>query len=165
MIVRRTKSLKGALYLRQNSNSVRGYSSSNVLSLNRIFVEKEELKYGVDGEGLTVSLQSPDERFLHMRDILKLKVGDVMKMGVLDVGITDNATVLSKTNDEVAISLGKSCDIMATPKPPVDLILAFPRPARLSWLFPVVSSLGIGRISLVRAAKTEKGYMGKSPCS
>lgn len=139
---------------------VRHLHQTKCLLLNRIFVEKSELCVDSNLQQV-ISLQSTDERFQHLENILKLKIGDRVKMGVVDAGITDSATIQDKTGSEMTINMGKVKDLRATPKPPIDLILAFPRPARLTWLFPVISSLGVGRISLIRAAKTEKGYMGK----
>ena len=149
--------------------------------LNRILVEKEEINdKAAKGEDDTLEevdfadkqnkkkikknvvsfMQQNDERFFHMQQILKVQVGEVLKMGVVDRGITDQAKVISVSKHEIQVDMGDESSWRIPPKPPIDLILAFPRPARLAWLFPVVSSLGVGRILLIKAAKTEKGYLG-----
>lgn len=109
-------------------------------------------------------MQQNDERFFHMQQILKVQVGETLKMGVVDRGITDQAKVISVSKHEIQVDMGDESSWRIPPKPPIDLILAFPRPARLAWLFPVVSSLGVGRILLIKAAKTEKGYLGHFVC-
>jgi delta-aminolevulinic acid dehydratase/porphobilinogen synthase len=77
---------------------VRYYHCTKRLSLNRIFVERSEIVSAEDVEKMqTVCLQSPDDRFQHINNILKIGVGDVIKMGVIDAGITDRATVIDKT--------------------------------------------------------------------
>jgi 16S rRNA U1498 N3-methylase RsmE len=166
MFIPRTLSVRARPYIREasilprlinNQTTVRHYHPTAGLYLNRIFVEKSEVC--VDEE--TVILKSPDDRFQHIDSILKIQENDMIKMGVIDCGVTDTATVVEKTDDSVTINIGSVNNLTVTPKPSIDIILAFPRPARLTWLFPVISSLGVGRISLIRAAKTEKGYMGK----
>jgi 16S rRNA U1498 N3-methylase RsmE len=142
----------------------RPYHTTTSSLLNRIFVDTTEVITSAKNIQ-TVTLQSPDDRFHHIDNILKLRSGDILKLGVLDVGVTDKAIVADKTDCSVIINLGPASDLIATHRPPIDLILAFPRPARLTWLFPVISSLGVGRISLIRAAKTEKGYMGENESS
>lgn len=144
--------------------SIRFFHATNALTLNRIFVERLEVCTESEYSQL-ITFPTSDDRFQHMDKILKIQAGDIIKMGVVDEGITDTAKVVEKNEREVVIDLGSDMDLHATPRPPIDLILAFPRPARLTWLFPVISSLGVGRISLIRAAKTEKGYMGKSNCN
>lgn len=139
---------------------VRSYHTTKLLELNRIFVDRSEVCTNAS-DIQVISFQSSDDRFQHIENILKVQVGDTIKMGVVGSGITDAATLVAKTDDIVTIHLGKPSDLTPTPRPVVDLIMAFPRPARLTWLFPVISSLGVGRISLIRAAKTEKGYMGE----
>ena len=142
--------------------AVRYYRRTPSCELNRIFADKSELHTtSEDADVQMISLHSTDYRFQHLVNILKIGVGDHIKMGVIDGGITDRARITVKTEERMTMNIGKSTDLSLTPKPHIDLILAFPRPARLTWLFPVISSLGVGRISLIRAAKTEKGYMGK----
>ena len=78
------------------------------LALNRIFCEHEELQpplYHQDDQQLQqiqqeeqsrmVHFPKADYRFEHIRDILKLKPGDNLKIGVLDVGCTDAAGIQS----------------------------------------------------------------------
>jgi 16S rRNA U1498 N3-methylase RsmE len=44
--------------------------------------------------------------------------------------------------------------------PPVDLIMACPRPLRLERLLPVVTSIGVRNLAIVGAEKVEKGFFG-----
>ena len=75
------------------------------LALNRIFCEREEVQPPLYPQDAQLSQPQPQEqsrmvhfpkadyRFEHIRDILKLKPGDNLKIGVIDVGCTDAAGI------------------------------------------------------------------------
>jgi 16S rRNA (uracil1498-N3)-methyltransferase len=65
------------------------------------------------------------------------------------------ATVL-----EDSPQLKLSCDLTGpiSPRPRIDLLLAMPRPKVMNRLWPVLSSLGVGRVLISNAWKTERNY-------
>lgn len=130
------------------------------LGLNRIFCELEELDPKDASEAQAVHFPKNDYRFDHIRTILKLNAGDNLKVGVLDVGSTDEAQIIDITDDGVHISLGEKEQWWASLRPTVDLILAVPRPLRLERILPVVSCIGVGRLVLVGASKVQADYFG-----
>jgi RsmE family RNA methyltransferase len=115
--------------------------------MNRIILTSDEC-----GSDSTVTLT--DERAEHIRTVLKARVGDDVRTGVLDglIGISrvermdKKAVVLRTQHNEKA------------PEPWFDLILAAPRPKVLKRLWPQLAALGAGRIVILNAFKVEKCY-------
>lgn len=60
----------------------------------------------------------------------------------------------------MTLSLGRKSLLTTVEVPPVDLILACPRPLRFERLIPVVSSMGVGSLVVVGGEKVEKGFFG-----
>ena len=134
-------------------------SSSSILYLNRIFFEEHESS--VDPRNRTLTrLHASDDRSVHITTILKSAVGDRLKVGILDRGITDSAELIQSNDEGLTFDLGSSQDIKSCCRPNVDLILAVPRPLRLERLLPVIASQGVGKVVLVGADKVEKDYFG-----
>ena len=115
--------------------------------MNRILFESQEIQ--PDG---TVTFA--DGRAVHVRDVLKSKAGDTLKIGVIN-GSAGTGRVLAITAD--AVQLAATLDAVA-PEPWVDLLLAVPRPKVLKRLWSQLAALGVGRIALVNAARVERTY-------
>lgn len=137
--------------------------------LNRVLFDLEEVLLPMDPRDdyddapMIVRLQAGDGRAMHIRNILKLKVGEAFRCGVLNVGMTNHAAVTcdgSGDRDELTINLGRRKDMYCNVKPAVDIILATPRPQKLERLIPIISCLGVGSIILIDAKKVVKDYFG-----
>lgn len=115
--------------------------------MNRIILTSDELLS--DG---TVTLT--DERADHIRTVLKVRVGDDVRTGVLN-GLIGTSRV--ERLDEQTVVLRAQHDEQA-PEPWFDLILAAPRPKVLKRLWPQLAALGAGRIVILNAFKVEKCY-------
>lgn len=115
--------------------------------MNRIILTSDEVRS--DG---TVTLT--DERAEHIRTVLKARVGDDVRTGVLN-GLIGTSRV--ERMDEQAVVLRTQHDGQA-PEPWFDLILAAPRPKVLKRLWPQLAALGAGRIVILNAFKVEKCY-------
>ena len=115
--------------------------------MNLILLEPEEI--GADGMAALAG-----ERARHVREVLKAEPGDTIRAGVVD-GPMGTATVVA---DGRGIRL--KCDFGGEPPsiPRVDLLLAMPRPKTMNRLWPVLASLGVGRIIVANAWKTERNY-------
>ena len=86
-----------------------------------------------------------------------------VQVGVLGVGVNDFGRVCSVGEGGFRLSLGARTELRADglkASPPIDLILAVPRPQRLERLIPVISSMGVRRIRLVGGTKVEKAFFG-----
>lgn len=115
--------------------------------MNLILLEPEEI--GADG---TAVLRGPRAR--HVREVLKAAPGHAIRIGVID-GPAGTATVAAD-GPEMRVQ----CDLDGgiPPVPRVDLLLAMPRPKVMNRLWPVLAALGVGRILVSNAWKTERCY-------
>ncbi len=115
--------------------------------MNRIILTADELH--PDG---TVTLT--DARAEHIRTVLKARVGDDVRTGVLN-GLIGTSRV--ERLEEQAVVLRTQHGEQA-PEPWFDVILAAPRPKVLKRLWPQLAALGAGRIVILNAFKVEKCY-------
>ena len=115
--------------------------------MNLILLEPDE----IHAEGLAVLA---GKRARHVREVLKAAEGGRIRIGVVD-GPTGTATVTEEGDP-----LRLECDLTdpVPPIPGVDLLLAMPRPKVMNRLWPVLASLGVGRILISNAWKTERSY-------
>lgn len=87
--------------------------------------------------------------------VLKVAPGQEVCVGVLD-GPRGVGTVWSLT--EKTIELRCKLELQIPPRPPVDLLLALPRPKVMRRLWAQIAALGVGRIILTNAARVERNY-------
>jgi 16S rRNA (uracil1498-N3)-methyltransferase len=115
--------------------------------MNLILLEPDEIQT----EGMAVLT---GKRARHVREVLKAAPGEEIRVGVVD-GAMGIATIL-----EDAKQLRLQCILTdkVPPAPRVDLLLAMPRPKVMNRLWPVLASLGVGRILVSNAWKTERNY-------
>lgn len=115
--------------------------------MNLILLEPDELQ--ADGTAVLSG-----RRAQHVREVLQAKRGKEIRVGVVD-GPFGTATVVA-TGPELRLSCAMSNEV--PPVPRVDLLLALPRPKTMNRLWPVLASLGVGRILVSNAWKTERCY-------
>src|SRR6185437_3801856 len=65
-------------------------------------------------------------------------------------------TVMSATNGRVTMQCVFDAD--APPRPPVDVLLAVPRPKVMRRLWAQLAALGVGQIILTNAERVERPY-------
>lgn len=115
--------------------------------MNLLLVEPEE----VDAHG-EVTVRGP--RAAHLVSVLRVREGQSVRAGVVD-GAIGHADVRSVESGRVRLAL-RLGDV--PPRPPIDLVLAVPRPKVLKRLWAPLASLGVGRIWLTNAEKVERFY-------
>jgi RsmE family RNA methyltransferase len=114
--------------------------------MNRILYRADE-----PVEGL-ITLR--DARADHIRNVLRAKPGDTLRLGRLNGPL---ATGVIKTLDAQSVTLRLTEG--ETPEPPrTDLLLALPRPKVLRRLLPQIAALGVRRLFLTNAARVERPY-------
>ena len=115
--------------------------------MNLILLESEEIQ--ADGTAVLTG-----KRARHVREVLRAAEGEAIRVGVID-GAMGTATIL-----EDAKQLRLQCALAGglPPVPRVDVLLAMPRPKVMNRLWPVLAALGVGRILVSNAWKTERNY-------
>ena len=93
----------------------------------------------------------------HLANVLRVAPGDRVRVGVLD-GSRGTGEVRSVGGGTVALH----CEFEASvpQRPPVDLLLALPRPKVMRRLWAQLAALGVGRIVLTNAERVERDYFG-----
>ena len=94
-------------------------------------------------------------RFCHVRDILRAKPGDTIKVGLLN-GARGSAVISDFGED--CLDLQLACDKPAPAKLPLTLILALPRPKAARRLCRTVAELGVQKLILLNSYRVEKSY-------
>ena len=96
-----------------------------------------------------------EEKSWHILNILKLKKGDKIRVGIIN-GKMGTGKILSTLTGRVTIEI--ECSIEAPRHPEIQLILAMPRPKVLRRILKSISSAGIKSIYLINCLKVEKSY-------
>lgn len=118
--------------------------------MNRLLVQRAEI--APDGR---FRLAADDPRARHLAEVLKAEPGARLKAGVVN-GLPGEADVLERE--------GGAWTLRFTPgegeDPPArwTLLLAMPRPQTLRKVLLAVPQLGVSRLLLVGAARTERSY-------
>ena len=124
--------------------------------MNIILLRQEELSGG------NFSFAKTDERFLHIKKVLKLGAGAVFKAGIIDgekgmAEITSFSDELLTARFTVADKADGGADDSVLP--PIRLILGFPRPIQLRRILRDVAGLGIEALYLTGTELGEKSYL------
>ena len=108
----------------------------------------------IDGDG---AVRLADARAAHIATVLRAEPGQQVRIGLLD-GPFGTATVTSVVPGGVSMRCVLDRD---TPlRPPVDLLLALPRPKVMRRLWSQLAALGVGQVILTNAARVERDYFG-----
>ena len=116
--------------------------------MNLILLRPEE----VNGEGVAVLT---DHRTVHIRQVLRIGEGETAAIGLLN-GPRGRATVHAIDEEKVVLSC--VLDQPPGPPPPIDLLLAMPRPKVMKRLWAQLAALGLRRVWITNAWKVEKCY-------
>ena len=121
--------------------------------MNLLLLEPDEIN-----SDATVVLS--DRRAEHLRKVLKVSPGKTLRAGILG-GAIGEATVEEATSEEAdAGRIRLRLDIPNAPaqRPPLDLIVALPRPQALHRVVQSAAVLGVGELALCNSWKVEKSY-------
>jgi RsmE family RNA methyltransferase len=116
--------------------------------MNRILFQADEVAAG----GHVVLT---DDRADHILTVLRSALHDTIRVGILN-GPCGDGEIVALREDAVELA----CQFEATPPelPPIDLLLAMPRPKVMKRLWAPLASLGLGRIIITNAARVERNY-------
>ncbi len=116
--------------------------------MNRILFKVDEVS--ADGRMVLVGGRAD-----HIRNVLRSSLHDTVRVGILN-GPCGEGEILALTEASVELA----CRFESEPPevPPVDLLLALPRPKVMKRLWAPLASLGVGRIIITNAARVERNY-------
>jgi len=96
-------------------------------------------------------------RAAHALHVLGAAPGRDLRIGVID-GPMGTAAVMTIDRARGSLVLDVRLNAPPPPCPPVDLLLALPRPKVMQRLWAQLAALGVGRIILTNAARVERDY-------
>jgi RsmE family RNA methyltransferase len=96
-----------------------------------------------------------DRRARHLLRVLRVTPGQYVRVGIVDGPLGQG--IVERTSDD-AVELRCTFDEAMPSRPPVDLLLALPRPKVLQRLWAQLAALGVGHIALTNAEKVERDY-------
>jgi len=103
-------------------------------------------------------LRLTDIRAEHIVKVLKSDVGETVRVGLINGGKgTGTITSMGKKRP-FSVELELNISNCSTEIPPLDLILALPRPIMLKRILTQVTALGVGTIHLIHANRVEKSF-------
>lgn len=117
--------------------------------MNLILLEAREA--GADGMA-----RVEGARGRHIREVLKAGVGAMVRIGLVD-GPKGTGTVEGFEGTD-GVRLRCAWEAAAPERPRTDLWLAMPRPKVMRRLWAELAAVGVGRIWILRARKTERCY-------
>lgn len=96
-----------------------------------------------------------DRRFLHIHTVHKPKIGDSLKVGLIN-GMLGQARVtdLSDSSIELKVTLDKQ----PPSKLPATLVLALPRPKMLKRILQTIAAMGVKELYLINSYRVDKSY-------
>jgi 16S rRNA (uracil1498-N3)-methyltransferase len=132
--------------------------------VNLLLFEPAELGQGTSGHAADVTvtveaeveLAEDDRRARHLRDVLRVQPGQIVRAGAIR-GPTGRAEVVSV--DAGRVRLRVILDRPGGARPPIELILAVPRPKILPRVLETAASFGVACIDLVNAWRVERSYL------
>ena len=116
--------------------------------MNLILLDPDEV---ADNGTVTID----DGRAAHIRTVLKAMPGQSVQVGIID-GPRGAGTVQSVEGNRITLQCTFEPTVASIP--PVDLLLALPRPKVMKRLWAQLAAIGVGRILLVNAARVERQY-------
>lgn len=96
-----------------------------------------------------------DHRMVHIRQVLRSKVGDSLRVG--RVGGLQGYGLIERINSE-GVCLNVDLTSNGLPRHRFDLVLALPRPKMLRRIFRAVAEFGVEHLHLIHTARVEKSY-------
>ena len=115
------------------------------------------LLFSRDELGGDASLVLRDRRLVHLREVLRVQVGDAVAVGEID-GAMGRGIVRELGPERARLEVS----LTDAPPPPlgVELLLALPRPKILRKVLQAAAQMGCKRVALLGSYRVEKSYFG-----
>lgn len=97
-----------------------------------------------------------DERAIHIQNVLKSDIGDILEIGLLN-GPKGKAKVVELQDSEVKLEIVNFEKTEEEPQK-LELVCALPRPQTLKKILSTCATMGVTKLFLIRSEKVEKSY-------
>lgn len=97
-----------------------------------------------------------DYQFSHLTNILRVKLSDLLRVGILN-GNIGSAQVVGIYSHHVSLTI-LSLDESPPPTLPVTVILSLPRPQMIKRILQTVATMGVEKLCLIQSNRVEKSY-------
>lgn len=118
--------------------------------MNIILLDKEEL----NGTLLHLS----DHRAKHIVKVLRSELGEQVRVGVVNGAIGYGTILQISKKYPFHVELDVTLNEKSENVPPIDLLIALPRPIMLRRILSQVTALGVGKIMITNARRVEKSF-------
>ncbi len=99
-----------------------------------------------------------DHRADHIVSVLGSKAGDQVRVGVVNGQVGTGLIQEIRAGKPSRVVLKFTPQDVKPERPPVDLILAMPRPIMLKRIISQATAMGVGKLFLINAARVEKSF-------
>lgn len=96
-----------------------------------------------------------DARCLHLKNILKVQVGDQLKVGQWG-GLRGKGEVLCV--EDAFVDMRVTLSTPPTPRHPITVVLALPRPKMLRRVFRTCAEFGVAQLHIIHSQRVEKSF-------
>ena len=120
--------------------------------MNLLLVQPHEVRLG--------QARLTGRRVDHLRKVLKVKAGDMVRIGIVG-GLMGEGLIVAISREEVVLQV--RVDAAPPAKLDLSLILALPRPIMLKRVLAQAAALGVDHLYLVNAGRVEKSFFEASP--
>lgn len=118
--------------------------------MNIILFEEEEVEQN--------HVVLDDHRAKHIVKVLHSKVGDSVRVGVVEGDIGTGKIIRIQKKFPFVVEMNVEFTDKTVSPPAIDLLLALPRPIMLKRILSQVTTLGVGRIFIINACRVEKSF-------
>lgn len=98
-----------------------------------------------------------DNRYLHIKNILKKNPEDHLEIGILNE-IKGKAKIKKYTEKSVILELVEEYKFEILSQIELDIICALPRPQTLKKILPLIATTGIRNLHLIKSNRVEKSF-------
>ena len=103
-----------------------------------------------------------DDRARHIVKVLRSIPGDTVKVGMVNGKIGSGTIKQLSSTPPYRVVIAVRLEQEPPPTPPLDILLALPRPIMLRRILSQVATLGIGHLYVVNANRVEKSFWNGS---
>jgi len=114
------------------------------------------------GEIASGMLEVTDARANHIVKVLRARVGDRLRCGVIDGAMGHGEIIALSEKPPRRVLLRLTLDTPAKPPPPIDVVAALARPIMMRRLCSQLTSLGLGEMHVIDTARVEKSFWESS---